>query len=94
MILLQHLAEGASAVALAVLLGQLTHLNFRQIALDCLFEEFLAGLVLGESGRAGDDSSDNAGHQQLDAHDAILQFSCWRDREVVVQGSGPRFVEA
>jgi len=40
MILLQHLAEGANAVALCVLVGQLAHLNFRQIALDRLFEEF------------------------------------------------------
>src|SRR4029077_12733734 len=42
MILLQHLAERANAVTLGVFLGQLAHLNFRQIALDRLFEEFLA----------------------------------------------------
>jgi hypothetical protein len=77
MVLLQHLAEGANLVAVAVLLSKLAHLHFGEIALDRLFEKFLAGFVLGKAGRTDEERGGDAGHQPPDRHDVILRFSCW-----------------
>src|SRR6266404_5423922 len=47
----EHLSIGLHVVALAVLLGELAHLDLGVIPLNGLGDEFLAGLVLPESGR-------------------------------------------
>ena len=76
-ILREHLAEGANAIAAAVLLSQLAHLHFGQVALHRLLEEFLSGFVLGEACRAHDKRAGEAGTHdefgyELRAHVALL----------------------
>src|SRR5947199_10587983 len=73
MIVRQHLPEFLDAVALALLLGELAHLDLGIVPLDRFFEENIAGVFCREGNRR---KQEGDGNQRFGLH-RTLRLSAW-----------------